>query len=46
LRRVIDALVVERRDYIEARRKAGPPGFDAVVADTIREQLQRGGTGL
>ena len=41
LRRVIDALVVERREYIEARRKGGAQGFDAVVADTIRVQLQR-----
>lgn len=41
LRRVIDALVMERREYIEARRKGGAQGFDAVVADTIRVQLQR-----
>jgi len=41
LRRVIDALVVERREYIEARRKGGPQGFDAVVSDTIRGQLER-----
>jgi hypothetical protein len=41
LRRVIGELVAERRDYIEARRKAGPQGFDAVVAETIRGQLQR-----
>ena len=41
LRRVIDALVMERREYIEARRKGGAQGFDAVVADTIRGQLER-----
>ena len=39
LRRVVDALIAERRDYIESRRKSGPQGFDAAVAETIRLQL-------